>query len=239
MEIVAFGEKAVVVNFEQRIDPSIHAEVVALTKAVEQAAGKGIDYCIPAYCSLTIVYDPLRWTFYELSKWIESLVLLSQKSDKNLVGRQLNIPICYEQVFALDMEDVMAISGLSKVAVIQQHCAVDYHVYMLGFLPGFAYMGRVAKILECSRKTNPRRSVPAGAVGLAGQQTGIYPVSSPGGWQIIGQTPLTVFDHKAADPFLFQIGDVVRFYAINIAEFNRIQRAVDKKTFNKKELYGG
>ncbi len=238
MKILPYGEKAVVVNFEQKIAPSIHAKVVALKKAMEQAP-KGIDYCIPAYCSLTIVYDPLQWTFAELSKYIEFLLVLSSNLDEDPAGRQLNIPICYDDELALDMEDVMAFSGLSRAAVIRAHCAVDYRVYMLGFLPGFAYMGRLAKVLECPRKAHPRRSVPAGSLGLAGQQTGIYPVHSPGGWHIIGQTPLAVFDHRATSPFLFQVGDIVRFYAINAKEFNNIQRAVEKNIFDKTELYRG
>lgn len=223
MDIKAFGEQSILVNFEQKIDLAVHAKVMALKRALEHAPIEGIQYFIPAYCSLNIGYDPAILDIDSLKTYIQSIDLNQDILSKKTPSRLIKIPVCYEAPFSLDMEEISTLTGLTSEKIIHLHTSTNFHVYMLGFLPGFAYMGTLPKALECPRKSVPRRSVPVGAVGLAGQQTGIYPSKSPGGWQIIGQTPITIFDAQNDQPFLFQVGDEVRFFAITQDEFNHIK----------------
>ncbi|MDB5197332.1 MAG: hypothetical protein JWP88_1703, partial [Flaviaesturariibacter sp.] len=133
--------------------------------------------------------------------------------------RQLRIPVCYDQAFAPDLKTVAAQAGLSVEEVIHIHTHTSFRVYMIGFLPGFAYMGEVPDAIAVARRSEPRTKVSAGSVGIAGKQTGIYPFDSPGGWQLIGKTPASLFRKKEASPTLFQPGDEVLFYPITINEF--------------------
>jgi inhibitor of KinA len=133
--------------------------------------------------------------------------------------REISVPVCYESPHAPDLATAAELKGLSTEAFIRIHSSVSYRVYMLGFLPGFAYMGEVDESIVLPRKDTPRTVVPKGSVGIAGKQTGIYPTGSPGGWQLIGRTPIRLFDPEAANPAFFQPGDIVRFYSITADEF--------------------
>jgi inhibitor of KinA len=137
----------------------------------------------------------------------------------------MRVPVCYEQEFGPDLADVAEAHGLDAAGVVGLHTRPTYRVFMLGFLPGFPYMGIVDEAIATARLDAPRSRVPAGSVGVAGRQTGIYPMESPGGWRIIGRTPLRPFDPAAADPFLFAAGDLVEFYAIDRDEYNRLVAA--------------
>jgi inhibitor of KinA len=223
MNIHPYGDCALLINFEQRIAPEINARVIDLNEAIDSAGLPGITFCIPAYCSLTVGYDPMVVRFETLREQITVLAQGGAIGTEYRSSRQLKIPVCYEQPYALDFTDVSRQNGLSREEIIALHTATKFRVYMLGFLPGFAYMGRLPEALFCSRKTTPRLRVPAQSVGLAGFQTGIYPTEAPGGWQIIGRTPLKVFDGAQEDPFLFRPGDEVVFEAISAAEFERIE----------------
>ena len=213
-----YGDRAILINFEQKIDPKINAQVHQLKAALEQAKIEGIDYLIPAYCSLTVGYQPAVLDYDILIEIIKSIK--TQTADTTFENqRKLNIPVCYESPYALDIKDLAKNKGLSIDQIINLHTSSIFKVYMLGFLPGFVFMGKLPSRLECQRKPSPRLRVPPRSVGIAGLQTGIYPSETPGGWQIIGQTPLTIFDPKKANPFLFQAGDSVQFYAISEKEF--------------------
>lgn len=222
MHFQPYGDRALLINFEQKIDPEINAAVIDLERAVTAGHIPGITFCIPAYCSLTVGYDPGVLSFEELCQKIRDLNIEGQKKELK-PPRSLHIPVCYEEPYALDFAEVCQQTGLSREEVIDLHTRTHFRVYMLGFLPGFAYMGRLPEALFCPRKTTPRLRVPAQSVGLAGFQTGIYPSEAPGGWQIIGRTPLKVFDGAQEDPFLFRPGDEVVFEAISAAEFERIE----------------
>ena len=216
-----YGDSAILINFEQKIDIRTNAKVTDLAKAIEAKQIKGITFYIPAYCSLTIGFDRNQITFEELCQQIKKLAQNNKKQSNPIKSQLLNIPVCYEAPYALDFLDVMEQTGLSKKEIIDLHCGIRFRVYMLGFLPGFAYMGRLPDVLFCHRKTNPRLRVPALSVGLAGFQTGIYPCEAPGGWQIIGRTPISVFDGKKERAFLFQVGDEVQFYSISRQAFEK------------------
>lgn len=226
MEIRAYGDRAILINFDQKIDPEINQQVIALGQAIEAASWLGVQYLIPAYCSLTLAYDPGVTSYAVLEKAILSLDrMASEKSIGN--SRSLSIPVCYEQPFAWDLADVATVTRLSAEKIISLHTSTIFRVYMLGFLPGFVYMGRLPEVLQCKRKTTPRLKVPTQAVALAGFQTGIYPSEAPGGWQIIGKTPVKVFDPRLEDPFLFRAGDSVSFRAISRTEFDQIEEEVN------------
>ena len=219
MTVKPFGDSALLINFEQKIDAVIHQKVIALQQAIERAKIQGILYYIPAYCSLTIGYDPRQLNYNQLRNKISQLPPISNKILPSNNRKIFNIPVCYDAAYALDMEEVMQQTGLSKSEIIHLHTSITFRVYMLGFLPGFVYMGKLPPALFCQRKTTPRLKVPPQAIGIAGFQTGIYPATAPGGWQIIGQTPIKTVDETKEQPFLFQAGDRVRFHEISETVF--------------------
>lgn len=223
MDIHPYGDCALLVNFEQQIDPEINARVIALNEAIGAAGLSGITFCIPAYCSLMVGYDPAAAQFEILREQIVTLARDSARTSDRSPARRLKIPVCYEEPYAMDFEDLCRQTSRSREEIIGLHTSAVFRVYMLGFLPGFAYMGRLPEALVCARKTTPRVRVPARSVGLAGHQTGIYPSDAPGGWQIIGRTPLRVFDGAKENPFLFQPGDEVVFESIPAEAFERME----------------
>ncbi len=238
IQIIPFGDRALLVNFEPRIDLRINRQVVALNRALLALTIPGLEYTTPAYCSLTIGFNPGRTTFAALK---DTVVQLAGEGDENSTpeteGRRLIIPVCYAPEFAPDRQEVEEVTGLPFAAIIRLHTETLFRVYMLGFLPGFAYMGKTPAALHCPRKREPRLSVPEGAVGLAGSQTGIYPVTAPGGWQLIGRTPLRIFDDRLDQPFLFQPGDTVQFREIDRHTFEAIRQAVRRQTFDLNHWY--
>jgi len=222
MTIKALGDSAILVEFEQVIHPKINAKVIQLHKALKKAALKGVTFSTAAYCSLTIGFNPQETTFDFLKGMVEKWNVEPQK---NIAGQGslIRVPVCYEAEFAPDLEEVSQQTGLSPQEIIALHTDHSFRVYMLGFLPGFAYMGPVPDRLYCRRKAHPRAKIPVGAVALAGQQTGIYPVVSPGGWQIIGRTPIRPFQPEKAAPFFFHPGDLIRFFPISKEMFLNYQ----------------
>lgn len=217
-----YGNRAILLQWDQRIDDGINAEVTRLAYRIESQKPEYIQFVIPAYCSLTVGYDPLRITYEQLCVYLEELrnqstgdILPRIIQEKRLV----RIPVCYEDEYAPDLPFISREKGISADRLIDLHTSTEYRVFMLGFLPGFPYMGPVPEVLRTERKENPRYRVPAGSVGLAGLQTGIYPIEAPGGWQLIGRTPLPLFATDRDPPFLLQAGDRVRFERIDTATF--------------------
>jgi inhibitor of KinA len=188
---------------------------------------------IPAYTTVSIVFDALAirqqhpsafaWTKNQLEK-----VMLEIPEHEIILSRQVQIPVCYDAEFALDADRIRNEKNVSLEELIALHSSKSYHVFMIGFLPGFAYMGPVDPRIATPRIPTPRTQIVAGSVGIAGEQTGIYPLGSPGGWNIIGRTPLKVFDSNSTQPVLFQSGDQVKFIPITKEEF----KSFDQSTFN-------
>lgn len=235
MELIKYGESALLVNFEQRIDLNINQAVLNLSNQLQALNLTGYKYSIPGYCSLTVIFDPMvssHEDFFEVIKSLDG----STKSKEQL-NLHLIIPVCYEPELALDILELSKVLQLSKEELIQKHTQHQYNIYMMGFLPGFAYMGILDENLKTSRKAKPRLKVPAGSVAIAGLQTGIYPIDSPGGWNIIGKTPIPTFDTaQDDDPFLFSLGTQVRFRAISINEFHEIKLQIKNETFDYQSL---
>ena len=218
-----YGDTALLINFAQAISPEINLGVVELTNQIENAHIPGINFCTPAYCSITIGFDATVLSFALLKDLILTIYNNKQASEIKENKRKWRIPVCYEPPYSLDLNELASQLNISEQEIIDLHTGKSYHVYMLGFLPGFAYMGVLPDLLNCNRKENPRLRVPAQSVGLAGLQTGIYPMAAPGGWQIIGRTPIPVFNVQKEDAFLFRAGDEVKFYKIEKGEFEKME----------------
>jgi inhibitor of KinA len=221
------GDTAITIDFGNHIDKRINEIVLSLHAHISAQPFNGFIEAVPAYSSLTVHYDPwllrneARWgiTISELvAEKVEALIMHAEKANTT-ASRQINVPVCYALPYAIDMEDVCAIKKITKETIIHLHTSQPYRVYMLGFLPGFAYMGEIDEELQMPRKPVPQ-NIPPGSVGITGRQTGIYPLQSPGGWNIIGRTPVTLF--QSTDDTVqtyFQPGDIVRFYSITSHEF--------------------
>lgn len=218
------GDAALVVEFGDAIDPAINRRVHALALALEEAdevkwhRPPGLGEAVPTYRSLLVHYDPLL-LLYEQARSLVAQALHQCEVAPPPEPRLVEIPVVYGGEFGPDIAFVAAHNGLSVEEVIQLHASATYTVYMLGFAPGFPYLGGLPARLATPRLATPRTSVPAGAVGIAGPQTGVYPLPTPGGWQLIGRTPLALFDPHRTPPAILRPGDRVRFVPISADEF--------------------
>jgi inhibitor of KinA len=225
--IFPLGDSALTVDFGNIISEDINKKVLRLFHHLKKLADHSIIDLVPAYSSLTIYYDasffwhPKKTSFEAMADTLEEL--FSKNSPvSELANSCFKIPVCYSKKFALDIDYLSGQNQLSIDEIIRIHTSKTYKVYMLGFLPGFTYMGEVDHRIAIARKPTPLKLF-AGAVGIAGKQTGIYPMESPGGWQIIGRTPVKVFKKEDKNPVMFQPGDEVKFYSITEDEFENYQ----------------
>jgi inhibitor of KinA len=212
------GDSALSVEFGVAIDPLINRKVQTLFKKLKSSPPSGLIDLIPTYRSLLVQYDPIKLSFEDLQTIVFSLVDFSESAVETL-GRIVEIPVCYGNGFGPDLEEMAAFHHLTEEEIITIHSGAIYQVYMIGFTPGFPYMGGLDPRLNTPRKEVPRKLVPAGTVGIAGQQTGIYPLDSPGGWQLIGRTTIKLFDLIRSEPFYLKPGDQVTFTPISKEEF--------------------
>lgn len=224
------GEGALTVHLGDGIDSAINRRVTALQGAIGSAGLRGITDLIPAYADLTVCYDCTVISAKALQRQLRRLLdgLSVAGQDRRRVFR---LPVCYGGDYGPDLDFVCHHSGLSAQEVIALHSAPDYLIYMLGFLPGFAYLGGLDPRLHTPRLDSPRTCIPAGSVGIGGAQTGVYPLASPGGWQLLGRTPVSVFDRQRQEPILYRAGDLVHFVPISPAEYEEIARAVAAGTY--------
>lgn len=222
-------------DFGNRIDEAINRQVLTIFNALSEAHMLWITDLVPAYSSLAIYYNALLLppsadnSYTEYERAVHQLQFFLCTDDGSRVtkqSRQISIPVCYESTCAPDLEEVAKLSGVSVDEVIGLHTSTIFRVYMIGFLPGFAYMGEVPATIAVARRSEPRIKVPAGSVGIAGKQTGIYPFGSPGGWQIIGKTPVSLFNKTAVTPTFFLPGDEIKFYPITGNEFTHYKGGI-------------
>ena len=216
------------VSFENCIDEKINQRVVALQQVFANNPFKGFIETVPAYASLAVFYDigvvrkhhVISSTVFDCVKYFIEQLLQDLNDDLPVIKRPtITIPVYYN---GADLALIAAQHQLSEEEVIQIHVSKTYRVFMVGFLPGFAYMGSVDELIATPRRLSPRITVPAGSVGVAGIQTGIYPMESPGGWQLLGQTPLKIFNKEKAHPCLLQAGDEVQFVSISKTTFENL-----------------
>lgn len=229
-KIVQASEDSLQIQFEQKICPEVNSWISAFVKTFEYIAKDiaGVLEVLPTYCSVSIYFDEAICQISLLKDLAQKALQKSEeeKTESTDSARTITIPVCYEdQEFAPDLEKVALHAKLSKEEVIKLHSSSDYLIYMLGFLPGFPYLGGMNPRLETPRLETPRTKIPAGSVAIGGAQTGLYPVESPGGWNIIGRTPLKLFDVNRKPFFLYEAGDKIRFKPISREEFDNFDES--------------
>ena len=220
---LSVGDRALAIEFGDAIDRGLSRQVLRLDHAIRADPPTGIIETVPTFRSLMVHYDPLATSRADLEAAMTRL--LGADRDPGNAGRLWRIPVCYEGQFAPDLAEVAQQTGLAAADIVALHSAVRYHVYMLGFLPGFPYMGDLPAELALPRRADPRVRVPAGSIAIATTLTAIYPYESPGGWHLIGATPIRFFDPSREPPSLLAAGDAVRFEAIGPDAFAAIRRA--------------
>lgn len=220
-QILPAGDKAVNVTFERQVSVAINHQIAQLQQRLTQLAVQGITGFLPAFRTLTVFYEPAQISLQQLKTTIDKALLDNHQTASSTV-RRVHIPVCYDAEFAPDLKTVATKAQLTEKQVIERHCQPDYLIYMLGFLPGFAYLGGLDPQLATPRLATPRLKIAPGSVGIAGEQTGMYPIESPGGWQIIGRTPLRLFQPESEQPFYYQAGDYIHFDVISRADYDHI-----------------
>ena len=218
--LMASGDTALVVEFGDSIDREINARVLALADRIEAAAIPGVVEQVPTFRSLMVHYDPEVLLYDELSARVQAM--LPGLSAKPHAKRLWLLPTCYGGDLGPDLDDVARATGLTTAEVVQLHAADTYHVYVVGFLPGWPYMGDLNEKLALPRRESPRVKVPMGSVCIAQRLSGIYPLESPGGWHLLGRTPVRMFDKRRRQAVLLAPGDTVRHEPVSRAEFDRL-----------------
>lgn len=227
--IYSCGDHALTVSFGKIIEPATNEKVFAVFQQLKALNIDGIKDVIPAYTTVTVVYD-IQKIKKQTSKTAYSFIYekieaaIDSANAMKVKEVVVEIPVCYDLEFGIDLEKMSTKKNLSIEEIVEIHTNKTYRVYMLGFLPGFAYMGILDERIATPRLATPRRNVAAGSVGIAGDQTGIYPFAAPGGWNIIGRTPNTLFDTTKENPCFFEPGNMVRFTSITREQFEQLKR---------------
>ena len=219
VRIASAGDSALVIEFPQTIAPAINARAIRLAHAVKRRCGTAVRDAVVGYATVTFYFDPLVVDATWMEAEVRDIAGVGEESS-SAAGTVVDVPVCYGDDFGPDLHDVAIFGRCSEQEVVAMHTESTYRVYMVGFVPGFAYMAIVADRIAAPRRATPRQAVPAGSVAIAGRQTGIYPDVTPGGWNIIGRTPLKPFDAARAEPSLFRAGDAVRFKSISRREYD-------------------
>jgi inhibitor of KinA len=226
MQIAPVGDRAIMITVGSSIDEATNLRVRSVVAALTTNQVAGVVDLVPAFASIVVHYDPMRVAgdlqvspYDRMVAQLETL-LAGAAAPSVPIGRIVEIPVCYGGAFGPDLEDVAKRHELEAEDVVRIHAAGDYLVYMVGFMPGFAYLGGLSPNIATPRRLSPRTAVPAGTVGIGGDQTGVYPLESPGGWNLIGKTPLRIFNIQRAEPTLLAAGDRVRFRQISLSEFS-------------------
>jgi inhibitor of KinA len=218
--IVPAGDSALIVEFDEKIDLEVNARTIACAEAIQGARLAGVRDVVPTYRSVAVYFDPLRTDHDALIGCLEREAARPPAASA-IARAPVRIPVCYGGELGPDLAAVASFAGMPEAEVVRLHTAAIYRVFMLGFVAGFAYLGIVDERIAMPRQATPRVKVPLGSVGIAGVQTGVYPAETPGGWQLIGRTPVKPFDPSREDPFLMKAGDAVQFYAIERSEYDR------------------
>ena len=236
MEIVPLGDSALIVRVREQFDDAPEEtlnEVLRTFQQLRSATIAGMIELAPAYTSVAVFFDPVdvakaSGTGSDIFDWLAARIgaaaIPKRRGSRRSAPRTVEIPVCYDPEFAPDLDEVARHAQISTEQVVELHSAADYRVACIGFVPGFPFMAGLPKKIATPRRSNPRKEIPPGAVGIGGAQTGIYPLRSPGGWNLIGRTPSKLFDPTKDPPVLLRAGDRVRFRAITREEFESLNR---------------
>ena len=224
IQFTPVGDSGVLAVCGSEISEQVNAQVMALDAAVQAAQLPGVVETVPTYAALLVTLDPLQTDADTLIPALRRLWDALPPVSSTAAGRLVEVPVCYGGDYGHDLAFVAQHAGLPEQQVIDIHCGRDYRIFMLGFLPGFPYLGGMDERIVCPRLQTPRTKIPAGAVGIGGKQTGIYPLASPGGWQLIGRTPLRLFDPAGGGKLPYAAGDRIRFVPISPEKFETIQK---------------
>lgn len=227
IKIVPEGDSSILIVFGNEICPETNRRISAVVHLIRSQKIEGLVDMIPSYCALLVNYNPHVLGYEAIRERIEKLLSIDV-SEAAGTKRVFEIPVCYGGAYGPDIQNIADHAGMSVEEVISLHSSRDYLIYMLGFLPGFCYLGGLDERIHTPRLANPRLKIPAGSVGVGGAATGIYPMESPGGWQLMGLTPVRTYDPDRKVPILLEAGDYIRFIPIDTAEFDRIRALCDK-----------
>ena len=227
IRILTAGDSSILIEFGKEISPEINQKIAATVQLIKDQQIEGVVDVIPAFCSLLINYDPRVVLYDQICERMKGLANMDAKTGAGS-KRIFEIPVCYGGKYGPDIDTIADNAGLSVEEVIKIHSSKDYLIYMLGFLPGFCYLGGLDERIHTPRLANPRIKIPAGSVGIGGSQTGIYPLDSPGGWQLMGMTPVKTYNPARETPILVQAGDYIRFVSISEQEYARIKELAER-----------
>ncbi len=233
IKIAPLGDKALRVEFGAEISPEINRKIRSFSLLLEKVKIDGVIEWIPTYTAVTLFYDPYALSFNTLIEKVQHLNTMLEE-EENFQTEIIHIPTYYGGLFGPDLETVAGYNQLSVEEVIKIHTQNKYLIYMMGFTPGFPYLGGMSEKIATPRLKTPRKRVLPGSVGIAGEQTGIYSLETPGGWQIIGRTPLRLYDPKRKTPMLFQAGKYLKFVSISKDEYDYIEESIKLGTYQLK-----
>lgn len=231
MRFLKAGDSSLIIELGNEISPLINHNLKKITDYLDSLKHPAIKDLLPTYRSIIVYYNPLLISFKELKSIIENNCKLDDPSNTAIKKLIVEIPVLYGGEYGPDIENIASHNNLTIEEVIDIHTSGEYLVYMLGFTPGFPYLGGMDKRIATPRLKTPRTKIPGGSVGIAGEQTGVYPIESPGGWQLLGRTPLNFFEPTSENPFLINAGEYIKFKAISEDEYFKISEKVKNKTY--------
>jgi KipI family sensor histidine kinase inhibitor len=226
MKFLVAGDSAMIIELGNEISPIINSKIKKITEYLDSLKNNFIRDVLPTYRSIMIYFNPLKISFDEIKKLIEENCDVDYESLDTVKKEIIEIPVMYGGNYGPDIDNVARYNKLSIDEVIKIHTSVEYLIYMLGFTPGFPYLGGMPKRIATPRLDEPRINIPKGSIGIAGEQTGIYPIESPGGWQLLGRTPLELYNSNKKNPFLLNAGEYIKFVSITEKEYLNIEKSV-------------